>query len=247
MVVKTITVVDGVTYLLNRVPFGVHPGSFLFSGVSEPIFDMTTNLLQDPTWYSILLHNDTIQESFGPIVPIVVCLHVYPLMHLLVDTPKQEAFADGFIHDIMLIGLGSQSLWGLNASPLASHAVFHPPGETEYVSRSNVSSLKKLATEGFPATYKILLGWLIDTHLFSIKLERKMLNCWSGQSRELLQSSKVHDRPLESLIRKLTHASYIVLMSHYFLNRLWWLLKRCKKWGCQRLYISEKVDLKLWL
>ena len=246
MAVKTITIVEGVAYLLNRVPFGVKPGSFLFSGISEPIFDLTTKLLQDPSWDPTELNNETLQEHFSPLDPSTARPSAYKPRPLLVSMPSREAFADGFIDDIMSIGLAAHALRIQNAAPLASHAVFRPPGGSGHVVRNNVSSIKKLAAEGCPETSKTVLGWLIDTQSFTIRLGERKMRCWCKEIETLLQVGAVETKPLESLIGKLTNASYIIPLSRYFLNRLRWLQKRCVRWGRQSLPLPVRADLSLW-
>ena len=60
--VKTITVLNDVAHILTRVPFGVSPGSFLFSGISEPVFDLTNSLLRDKSWNPESLNNNTVLD-----------------------------------------------------------------------------------------------------------------------------------------------------------------------------------------
>ena len=125
--------------------------------------------------------------------------------------------------------------------------VFSPPGEDEAVVRTNVSSIKKLTAEGCLEVTKTILGWVINTHELSIKLEDSKASRWKAQIESMLGAGLVGEKQLESLLEKLTHAGYIVPLSRYFLNRLRWRLKCCKKFGSQRLSPAEVRDLKLWL
>ena len=210
MVVKIITVVGGVVYLLNRVPFVVNLNSFLFGGTSEPVFDLTTRLLQDPSWDPVVLNNDTLSDHFKPIKPSRVGPLSYFPRPLLVDIPKREVFADGFIDDVMSFGLVSHLLMIQHAAPLVSHTVFCPPAAVKHVERTNVSSLKKLATEGHPETLKVVLRCLIDMHSFKMKLEKKKGAYWRDMIMGVLREDAVETKPLESLIGRLTNVSYLI-------------------------------------
>ena len=49
MVVLTITIIRKIAYILLRLPFGVANGPNDFSIVSEPIMDLTNDILRDDT------------------------------------------------------------------------------------------------------------------------------------------------------------------------------------------------------
>ena len=48
--IKTMIIIGSRTYLLNKLPFGVQSGPSEYSSISEGIFDLANDLLDDPTW-----------------------------------------------------------------------------------------------------------------------------------------------------------------------------------------------------
>ena len=50
------SIVDDIAYLETRLPFGVAAGPRVFSTVSEAVFDLVNDLLQDEPWQPTELH-----------------------------------------------------------------------------------------------------------------------------------------------------------------------------------------------
>lgn len=48
--VTTITIIKNIAYILLRLPFGVANGPSNFGTISEPIMDLSNDILQDTTW-----------------------------------------------------------------------------------------------------------------------------------------------------------------------------------------------------
>ena len=57
MAVKSITIIEKFAYLLLRLPFGASPGPSKYSSISEMIFELTMDILQDPEWEPTNLHS----------------------------------------------------------------------------------------------------------------------------------------------------------------------------------------------
>ena len=165
-------------YSCNRLPFGVSPGTFLFSSISEPLFDLTNELLEDNSWNPHTLNNESIQPYLKPMTEIKQ--HSDPVVPrtLIPKLKFRTASADGFIDDVMSFGLASKYNQLQNAAALVSHAVFRPQDPLDKVVRDNPSSLRKIAREGKPENNKIILGWELDLHAFLIKLETLKTKCW---------------------------------------------------------------------
>ena len=57
MAILTITIIKKIAYILLRLPFGAANGPNDYSLVSEPIFDITNDILRDPTYDPSQLHS----------------------------------------------------------------------------------------------------------------------------------------------------------------------------------------------
>ena len=62
MALLTITIIKKIAYILLRLPFGVANGPNDYSLVSEPLFDLTNEILRDTSYDPSLLHSP-IQEQ----------------------------------------------------------------------------------------------------------------------------------------------------------------------------------------
>ena len=110
MALLTITIIKEIAYILLRLPFGVSNGPNDYSLISEPIMDLTNDILLDPTYdpseinlpikekfqNTAQSHNDDI--PFGKARP------------LFVEVPFRFADADGYIDDIISVALGVGNL-----------------------------------------------------------------------------------------------------------------------------------------
>ena len=249
MALLAITIIGKIAYILLRLPFGVANGPNDYGYVSEPIMDLTNDILRDDTWdpdevYSPLrdtlvppqLNSDTDPASFGR------------ARKLIVDVPFFPAVADGYIDDIVTVflGMGEWMKRGQNAALLAVHTLFRPVHEEETINRPNAAATNKLHGEGTPDELKIVLGWLLNTRLFRIFLPITKATDWRREARRISKLEKVRTKELESLIGRFNHAAHIIPQSRYFLNRLRQTLSRCKKFGPQPLTNPVLKDLELW-
>ena len=107
MAILAITIIGEIAYILLRLPFGVANGPNDYGYASEPIMDLTNDILRNDSWdpdeiYSPLRDTlatpnqnpDTNSSSFGIANP------------LLVDVPFFPAIAYGYIDDIATFFLG---------------------------------------------------------------------------------------------------------------------------------------------
>ena len=123
-----------------------------YSQISEPVMDLTNDVLQDKTWNPNNLHNP-LQTEFDR--PTDRCDEHIPFGHarkLDVDVPFHPAVADGYIDDIITLMLAGDD-WvkrGQNAAPLAVHTLFRPATGTDPLPRPDATSKAKLRGEGTP-------------------------------------------------------------------------------------------------
>ena len=249
MAVLTITIIRKIAYILLRLPFGVANGPNDFSIVSEPIMDLTNDILRDDTWDPNDIHSPLQSIFKQPLTRYPTNTPFGRARKLFVPVPFHWAVADGYIDDIITVILDHAN-WitkGQNAAPLAVHTVFRPTDPNDPLPRADVTSIPKLDGEGTPDEVKTVLGWLLNTRLFRIYLPKLKARDWIHDIKTILRNKRVDSVTLESTIGRLNHAAHIIPQARYFLNRIRQLLDRCKKYGAQTPNKQERKDLQLWI
>jgi len=246
---KCVTVVGKIAYIPLRLPFGVSPGPSLYSVVSECVFDLVNDLINDKEWDRTILNS--------PYLPKLAPKQTYPVeeetitqvRELAVYIPNRTAIADGYIDDCLTAAadLEDEVLRSQEAPPLVIHSIFRPIDPAEPIKRDDNISEKKLKGEGQPSEVKTMLGWIINTRKMRVFLPKDKALAWSNDIKTILQANRITHKDLESTIGRLNHIGYILPTGRYFLNRLRHLLQRCDKYGRQQLQQWERLDLDLWL
>ena len=248
MAVKTITIIGKIAYILMRLPFGVTNGPSDFSLISEPLMDLTNDLLRDTTWDTNITHSPVHKHFQESSTKHTNTTKFGKARKLFVTVPYHPAIADGYIDDIITIMLGTKE-WlakGMHAAPLAVFAMFRPNSPTEPLPRDDPACIRKLKGEGAPDETKTVLGWIIDTRLFRIFLSHDKAKQWRIDLRAILKRERVNAKTMETVIGRLNHAAYLIPQSRYFLNKLRRLLSRCQKYGPQQPNREERADIHLW-
>ena len=121
--------VEGIAYLINRLPFGVSAGPSRYCRMSEAIFDLIYDLFLDETWdpSDVRIRK---WDSFMPPLrddsnPLSIAR---PLM---VEIPDHDLMCDGYVDDGIMFGIESNTniMKLAHAGPLATEAVFRVAGE----------------------------------------------------------------------------------------------------------------------
>lgn len=247
--VKTMIVIGALAYLLSRLPFWVEVGPSKYSAISEGIFDLANDLLEDKSWNpaevrSPLQHKlpqkdePRKQETFGG------------AKELCVDIACRKAGCDGYVDDTILIALDMEDnvKRAQNDIPLAAHCIFRPLAKFEPIGRNDTISDRKFEAEGTPRETQMVLGWLIDTRNFRIFLPVDKAVHWTAELNNVLKDDyRIKTKEIESTIGRLNNVGYVMPHGRFFLNRLRRLLNRCKEYGPQIANKLEKNDMKLWL
>ena len=244
---QCVTIIGDIAYIPLRLPFGVAAGPSIYSTISETIFDLTNDILNDKTW-DIDHINSPLQSELEKPFYLDDSLPFETLQPLEVYIPLRHTFCDGYIDDFLSVGLDEADLLrrSQEAPTLAVHSVFRPVHDDEPIHRDDAISAKKLKGEGTPSEQKIMLGWLICTRSCRIYLPKDKELAWLTDIQSLLTSTFVETKELESIIGRCNHIGYILPNARYFLNRLRHLLMRCQRYGKQSLQQWEKEDLELW-
>ena len=153
LAVRFITIVKNIGNIFTRLPFGVSAGPSKSSQVSEATFDLTNDILKDPTWDPKLLHSPH-QDLFGKIEYEAPYTPYGNAQALVVPIPYRTTTCDGYLDDCISIGVDIEdNVFRIqNASPLAIHTIFKPVynEEDKTLSRDDVLSLRKTHGEGTP-------------------------------------------------------------------------------------------------
>ena len=245
--VKCTTVIEDKAYIALRLPFGVSPGPSVYSTVSESIYDLVNDLLDDEDWDRLELNSPYVKDLPKPL-QLDSSIPIEQVRELSVYIPDRKMAADGYIDDCLSLGIDEGDLVqkSQEALPLIIHSIFRPKDPEEPIERDDNISMKKLMAEGQPSEIRVMLGWQIDSRRMRISLPTTKATIWAKDIDNILNRQRVNKKELESMIGRLNHVGYILPTGRYFLNRLRHLLMRCERYGSQKLQNWEKDDLILW-
>jgi len=245
--IQYVTVIDKMGYIPLRLPFGVAAGPSIYSTVSETIFDLTNDILQDKSWNREAI-NSPIKSKLSKPMFLDDTIPFAKAEKLDVYIPLRTTFCDGYIDDFLSIGLDKDDnvQRSQEAPTLAVHTIFRPVHENEPIGRDDPISIRKLNGEGIPSEQKIMLGWVLCTRNSKIYLPKDKELAWTLDIKEILKNGSTITKQMESIIGRFNHVGYIMPTARYFLNRLRHLLTRCEKYGRQHLKQWEIDDFKLW-
>ena len=145
----TITIIEKLAYVLLHLPFGVANGSNDYSLVSEPLFDLTNDILQDSTFEPEILHSLIRSELEKPEADSVDTRPFGEARALIVDVPFAYAATNGYI-DVMItmvLDKDNQVNKVINAAPLATYSLFRPLEDKDSFPRDDAVSKRKLKGE----------------------------------------------------------------------------------------------------
>ena len=245
---QCVTIINKIAYIPLRLPFGVAAGPSVYSTMSETIFDLTNDLLNDKTW-NLKELNSPIIDKLHPPQSLDDSIQFGEAEELDVYIPPRTSFCDGYIDDFLSVGLDVEDeiQKSQQAPTIAVYSIFRPVSQKEPIPRDNPISAKKLMGEGTPHEQKMMLGWLLCSRSCRIYLPKDKAKAWSKDINQLLIDPTVSPKTLESLIGRFNHVGYIIPTARYFINRLRHLFFRCEKYGMQKIQKWESDDLKLWL
>jgi hypothetical protein len=263
----TVIRVDGIAYVCLRMVFGGSPNPAGFSGFSETLTDLANELAMSD--YDPIVHGTSPsikqthlifreQEGEGKlnggeqaVAEEEVGEALLPALE--VSTEQKESFRDCFIDDIIDCHLDSPS--NRHRSPhvvqMAVHVMSRPHAgdEEEPVPRRPLLGPEKLEAEGRSAEVQIVLGWEIRTRPFIVALPKDKYMAWDGDLKKVARRKGCTIGELESLVGRLTHASYLIPLSRHFLNEIRQksqTTSRSKARQIVRFTNEEVEDLHLW-
>jgi hypothetical protein len=157
---------------------------------------------------------------------------------------------DYYLDNIFGAFYGCDKARSAAAIPMALHIVGQPNDASggESFPRDKLLSLSKFLAEAKPAQRKIVLGWLVDTRAFVVKLPGEKQRRWSRQINDLLRSGRrpVQAKDLATLLGRPNNASYVIPYARHFTGRLYKARKRAEVKGTITLSGPQLDNLVLW-
>ena len=135
--------------------------------------------------------------------------------------------------------------------PAIFFMIGHPrrAGDEKSFPRDDLLALSKFLAEARPSESKVILGWRVNTRLFSVSLLAEKHLTWKRSIERLLERRRepVPAKVLEKLLGRLNHAAFVVPLSRHFTGRLYQALSRAQAVGRVLLNENQIRDLVLWL
>jgi hypothetical protein len=257
--VKSCTCLDGLLLLALRMTFGGSPNPAEWSEVSEVMTDLANDLARRLDW-DPLLHRSPHQELLNSKAAIdndeghVRREHPFgKAQTLAVNYPDSDDFPryECYLDDIFGAFLERYGARGAAAIPLALHMIGRPHGTEgeESFPRDDLLAISKFLAEAKPSESKVILGWRINTRLFTVSLPAEKHFLWKRDIELILvrRLEPVPAKVLERLMGRLNHAAVVVPLSRHFTGRLYQALGRAKAAGRVLLNENQTQDLQLWL
>ncbi|GFH61799.1 hypothetical protein CTEN210_18275 [Chaetoceros tenuissimus] len=240
---------DG-AYLDTRMPFGANQGPGKFGKISETVTDLANHLMVNECWTPARL-----KSSFSKDIPpkkiLPKSVKFGKAIPLLVDIKDHDSYWDVFVDDLINVTLDQMNLEGKarEAAAIALELLFRPNSDNEEVKRNTILSLKKLLAEGGQEEIRVILGWLINSREWNIKIPHEKATRWMSDIDELIEKGlhrqKVTRKDIESVLGKANEASFIVRELRFFFSRLRYRLKIAIKYRRAFLQPGEIEDLRL--
>jgi hypothetical protein len=132
--------------------------------------------------------------------------------------------------------------------PLAVHVSNRPnAGGDEPITRRENLSGTKVEAKGTPAEVQIVLGWEIDIRRLLMRLTFDKSVAWTCDLSAVVQAGRATLAELHTLVGRLNHASYVILLARHFLGRLRQPLHINQSANQHLSFSKEEVaDLHLW-
>ena len=231
-----------------RLTFGGMPCPSLWCDISEPICDLTNDLLRCDDW-----DPDEISSPVQHLIPepryMDDDIPFAPAFSTIVEIPAEDhGKADLYIDDqaTVLPDLGWNLQRGKSAAALSAHLTARPLDKNEHIERDDFLATKKLIAEAGLAEDMTLLGWDFDTRRLVISLPHNKFVAWTRDIDTIIESGKTSFKDVEALLGRLNHAGHVIPLSRHFLSRIRAILYRASHRRTVPIREPERLDLILW-
>ena len=244
------TTICALVYL--RLTFG---GSFSpaeWCVLIELLTDLGNDIINNPYW------NQTTTQATQPPpasipAPTLLPKHIPFAPALPADVSlnlPRHGWVDGYIDDLVGICLHlNQNATRTTRAILLAISIFARPTNTQTsnIPHPYILAMKKWIAEGTQEERKVVLGWVIDTRLFTVSLPQEKAAAYTQQINEILKAKKINHKNLESIIGRIERTAYAVPNAKFFINRLRHLLYHSAKRGWAYIPRPVQEDLQLHL
>lgn len=93
----------------------------------------------------------------------------------------------------------------------------HAGNMEEPIKQRNILLILKLIAEGSPGKWQIVLGWLIDTHLFLIPILPNKFEAWQANIDTFIQTGQCTQDSIDTFVGHLKHTATITRLGQHFL------------------------------
>jgi hypothetical protein len=256
----TVIRLEGIAYVFLRMVFGGSPNPAGFSGFSETLTDLANELASSD--YDPYLHGTS--PSVKPSHLIFredeikgraeeeICPAIMPAFEVATGEGRNSS-RDCFIDDIIDCHLDTPD--NRRRAPhlvqMAVHVMSRPHAgdRVEPVPRRPLLGPEKLEAEGRSSERQVVLGWEINTRRLIVALPHDKYRAWDNDLAEIINQKSCSIQALESMVGRLTHASFLIPLSRHFLNevrRKGLTPSRRKEKQVVRFTEDEIEDLRLW-
>jgi hypothetical protein len=251
----TVIRLDGTAYVCLRMVFGGSPNPAGFSGFSETLTDLANELAGSD-------YDPSVQGTSPSVKPNLLIfredeegeINPAKMPAFEVETgERRSSHRDCFIDDIIDCHLDTREnrIRSPHFVQMAVHVMSRPHAgdDVEPVPRRPLLGPEKLEAEGRSSERQVVLGWEIQTRRFIVALPEDKYRAWDADLASIIESRGCSIQELESMIGRLTHASFLIPLSRHFLNeirRKALTPSRRKEKQTVRFTGDEVEDMMLW-
>lgn len=191
--VRAITILNGMVYILTRLPFGSSAAASVYSCFSEAIFELANDILQDDEWDPNKLHS-SYTEKLHKKEPLEPSIPFDKAVPLLVKFLIREKYCDGYIDDGILLATDKNNNVQKcqEALPLATDVAMRPLSTKENEKRDPSIQDKKLKGEGTSSERRRVLGWILYTRTLRVYLPPEKAIYWITQIKQIIKMEKIN-------------------------------------------------------
>lgn len=246
-----IVIINGIAYILLRLPFGSSPAPSEFSIFKDILVDLFKTIMDDPTCDPDITKSPyySLMEDL-PIKTLSSSIPFGQADELFVPVADDDISLDGYIDDLISLGIDTDIIRNklLHTVPLGLHCFISPIDCTDPLPCDPIVCKCKQDSEGLLEEIKICLGWEVDFRRFLVRLPKQKLTNWLIDINNAINNKKVTIDIWENMIGHLNNASYIIPFGKYLLSQLQFCLRcaRERKYKHVILQSMEIEDLKLW-
>ena len=245
-----------VAYVYLRMAFGGAPNPAGFSGFSETLTDLATELAMSSyspqKGASPAVQPEYLEVRNSEVKGAATMNAILPALEVPVTL---DSARDCFIDDVIDVYLDTPAnrVREGHLVQMAVHLMSRPHAgdAAEPVPRRPLLGPAKLEAEGRGSERQIVLGWEIRTREFVVALPNDKYLAWKGDLVAMIERGMATVQEVESMAGRLNHASLTIPLSRHFLNGIRNKVPREGSRVSRKQHVrfskEELKDLQLWV